>query len=486
MNVELKDLIRSSQPFVILETQEPHITTARLRSILRTFSRANQNLIEYDILTSDVGPEEFISKIPSGDHQPYTVFVMKNIQFYLSQPPVIQALHDTIPKLKDGPWIVIGLGTVVSLPTELERWAMVISDDLPTEEELKNHADLFISGVSDQIVMDPESAVAAAKIGVGMTYKEFEDSCALSATMAKELDPAIITSAKRQLIQKSDMLDFYYPTEEDSFDYIYGLENLKKFTNLAMREGAKGIMLLGVPGTGKSAFCRALAGQTGVPMIQFDVSSVFGKFVGESESRMRQALKTIEAFGSCILFLDEIEKALAGAGGSGATDSGVTSRTLSILLRWLSDNQSDVYLVATCNDIKSIPPEYLRAERWDTIFFIDIPTAEEREGIWKIWRPYYDIPEGCELPDCSEWTGAEIRTCCRLGKLMRESVGDVIETEEDLLTVAGDYVIPITRTMGEGITKLRSWAKKRTIAAGTAHREDSSKSRLKKARRLMD
>jgi len=170
----------------------------------------------------------------------------------------------------------------------------------------------------------------------------------------------------------------------------------------------RGILLLSPPGCGKSQFAKSLGNEVGRPTLVLDVGSLMGSLVGETESRTRQALRIIDAMAPCVCFIDELEKALSGVASSGQTDSGVSARLFGTFLTYLSDHTSDVFVVATSNDISKLPPEIGRAERFDGIFFIDLPSSAERERIWPIHLNKYGLNIDEKRPDDRDWTGAEI------------------------------------------------------------------------------
>jgi SpoVK/Ycf46/Vps4 family AAA+-type ATPase len=171
-----------------------------------------------------------------------------------------------------------------------------------------------------------------------------------------------------------------------------------------------------------------------------------------SQANIRQALRIIDAMGPCICFVDEIEKALSGIGGQG--DSGVSSRLFGTLLTWLSDHESDAFFIATANDISRLPAEFTRAERFDGVFFIDLPNTTEKELIWQMYRKHFGIPDSQHRPDDTSWTGAEIRSCCRLAALLGVP-----------LTQAARQVVPVAVTAAEAMDRLRSWANGRCLDA---------------------
>ena len=220
------------------------------------------------------------------------------------------------------------------------------------------------------------------------------------------------------------------------------------------RSGPRGVLLLGVPGTGKSAFAKSLGKETGRPTIAVGRRALLGSLVGQSEQNIRQALRIVDAMAPAICFIDECEKALSGVASSGQTDSGVSARLFGSLLTWMNDHTSDVYLVATCNDISKLPPEFSRAERFDGIFFLNLPGRAEKDAIWKLYFGQFQLDPQQRLPNDDDWTGAEVRACCRLAALL------------DLpLIQAAQNVVPVAVTAAESVDRLRTWASGRCLNA---------------------
>jgi SpoVK/Ycf46/Vps4 family AAA+-type ATPase len=185
-----------------------------------------------------------------------------------------------------------------------------------------------------------------------------------------------------------------------------------------------------------------------------DVGALMGSLVGQTESNIRQALKIADAMAPSILFCDEIEKALSGVASSGQTDSGVSARLFGSLLTWLNDHDSDVYFIGTCNDISKLPPEFSRAERFDAIFFLDLPGRQEKDAIWRIYLDQFELDRGQKRPADDGWTGAEIKACCRLAALL------------DLpLVQAAQNIVPVSVTAAESVERLRVWASGRCLSA---------------------
>ncbi len=273
-----------------------------------------------------------------------------------------------------------------------------------------------------------------------------------------QLRPEVLWEQKAQWLKKSGTLSLHRGS--DDFASLGGLSALKAFCKRSLlqprrddpRRRPRGVLLLGLPGVGKSAFCRALGNEVSRPTLTLDVGGLYGSLVGETERNIRQALRTIDAMQPAVVMVDEIEKSLSGWGGSG--DSGVSTRLFGSFLTWLSDHESDVYVVASCNDISKLPPEFSRAERWDAVFFVDLPGRAEKDAIWQLYLQQYELDRTQRLPDDTNFTGAEIKSCCRLAALL------------DLPAVqAAQNVVPVAVAAAESVERLRSWASGRCLSA---------------------
>ena len=235
-----------------------------------------------------------------------------------------------------------------------------------------------------------------------------------------KLTPETIRELKTQALRKSG-LELYQG--DASFAALGGLDVLKSFCKRALTRSsdqlkAKGVMLLSPPGCGKSQICKALGNETGRPVVLLDIGSLMGSLVGQTEQRTKQALKVIDALGKSVVLLDEVDKALAGAVGGGSGDSGVSARMFGTLLTWLNDRESDSFVVCTANDVQKLPPEFARAERFDSVFFVDLPSGDQRELIWQQYISQYELDAEQDRPQDDSWTGAEIKACCRLAALL--------------------------------------------------------------------
>ncbi len=255
-----------------------------------------------------------------------------------------------------------------------------------------------------------------------MTTTEAENAGALSVVETGRLNAPVIAREKAQAVKKNGLLELV--EAQESLDSIGGLDVLKEwllkrreaFTPRAMEYGLptpKGVLMLGIPGCGKSLTAKATASVFGVPLLRLDAGRIFAGLVGQSESNLRSVIQTAEAIAPCVLWLDELEKGLSGSKSSGSTDGGTSARVFGSLLSWMQEKKSPVFIVATANDVSQLPPELLRVGRWDQLFFIDLPTREEREVIWPLQIAKYGRePETFDLPQLARategFTGSEI------------------------------------------------------------------------------
>ncbi len=377
---------------------------------------------------------------PSTDSDNMRVMILHNYHRFLESPVVVQHLVNAIQVGKSCQIFYLIISPVINLPIELERLFVVIDHQLPDLKQLLSIAtDLKPEEIN-------EESIHAAQ---GLTAYEAEGAFALSLIENDfKLVPQSIWSIKSSLLKKKKALSIY--RGEETFNSIRGLDSLKYFSKRLLssksKEAAKGIVVLGPSGVGKSAFCKCLGTETNRPVIIFDIGALYDKHVGETEQQLRDCLKTIDSFGPNITMLDELEKALAGLNSDG--DSGVSSRLYGTLLTWLNDRPSNSFVVATSNDISKIPETFTRAERFDATFFIDLPTKEERESIWSLYTRERNLPSD------EGWTGSEIKSCCRLADLLDIS-----------LVEASEYIVPVSVSAASKITNLQDWAVDKCLSA---------------------
>jgi AAA+ superfamily predicted ATPase len=391
------------------------------------------------------------------------ILILKNFHRFLPNPEVLQALANRVVQGKGSGQYIVIVAPTVALQPEVEKLFTVVHHELPDETQLRTICNDLFAGDSTFEKPTDEQVTSVVEASRGLTRQEAENAYALSLVRNKTLEPDTIWSIKAQTLEKSGTMSLY--RGDANFQNLGGLENLKQFCLRAMRKQGekhvdkrpKGVLLLSPPGCGKSQFAKALGNEVGRPTVMLDFGSLMGKFVGESEGNMRRALKQVDAMAPCVLFVDEIEKGLAGVGNSGQTDSGVSARLFGTLLTWLNDHTSDVFFIGTCNDASQLPAPFARAERFDGVFFVDLPGNEQRQQIWNIYLEQFGIDKAQAKPDDTNWTGAEVKSCCRLAALL-----DVPLIE------AAQNVVPVAVTSAEQIEHLRGWAEGRCLSADNA------------------
>jgi hypothetical protein len=389
-----------------------------------------------------------------GSNDGTVLLVLVNFHRFLNAAEIVQALAHQISQGKQNRTFVVILSPIVQLPVELEKLFVVIEHELPSREQLTEIA----RGVASEPGELPDEFIESVlDAAAGLTRYEAENAFALSLVRHRRIEPRVVFELKSQMLKKSGLLTLYEGSE--TFADLGGLEALKTFCLQSLQAarqcrqtGPRGILLLSPPGCGKSAFAKSLGKETGRPTLVLDVGGLLGSLVGQSEQNIRQALKIADAMEPAVLFCDELEKALSGHNGQG--DSGVSSRLFGTLLTWLNDHKSDVYFVGTSNDISRLPPEFARAERFDGVFMVDLPGAKEREIIWRMYIEKFSLSADQKYPNDTDWTGAEIRSCCRLAALL-----DVPLIE------AAKNVVPVAITAGESVERLRNWAAGRCLSA---------------------
>jgi len=483
---QLTQYVHAAFTGIWIQTSEPDEAE---REIVRLAQQRRWKLAAWDIAngvrfpgaaaTQEVGagdPLAALRSLPSLASEDGTaLLLLHNFHRFLNNPEVVQTTFGQLIAGKQQQTFVVVLAPVVQIPVELEKLFVVLDHALPDGDQLQRILSELVSDKPDDMPQG-ENLQRVLDAAAGLTRYEAEGAFSLSLSRHNQVRPEVIWELKAQTLRKNNLLNLHRGSER--FDSLGGLGNLKDFCTRVMQPGKKvkprGILLLGIPGSGKSAFCKALGNETGRPTLLLDVGALMGSLVGQSEQNIRQALKIADAMSPCILFVDEIEKALSGIGGNG--DSGVSSRLFGTLLSWLSDHTSDVFFVGTSNDISKLPPEFARAERFDGVFFLDLPTAQEKDGIWDLYRRTFEIPESQIRPDDTDWTGAEIKSCCRLSALL-----DVP------LSQAARNVVPVARTAAESMEKLRTWASGRCLAAsnpGIYERNGSQQLQSKTRRRV--
>lgn len=343
--------------------------------------------------------EDTLSFLKIGNELQRHLLVLKDAAKQLESDKVIALLKEIARKIRkeegglDATIIIVS--STLHIPQELEKLTTVLELDLPDEKEIRTIIDTFVesNGITDVYPGLLDEMAVGFK---GLTESEIQDLLCLAISQDGELTKKaiqLIFNQKQQMILKAGILEMI-PLKESVQD-IGGLENLKDwlekkakvFKNIknAMEFGVtmpKGVLIAGVPGCGKSLSAKAAGKLFEVPLLRLDMGRLMGKYVGESEENMRKAIRLAEAISPCVLWVDELEKAFAGIGGSGGAE--VTTRLFGAFLTWMQEKTSPAFVVATANDITQLPPELLRKGRFDEIFYVPLPNPEERRKIFEI------------------------------------------------------------------------------------------------------
>ncbi|HEX3314444.1 MAG TPA: AAA family ATPase, partial [Gemmataceae bacterium] len=331
-----------------------------------------------------------------------TILLLHNFHRFLTSPELIQTTFGRLVAGKEQRTFLVVLAPTVQIPVELEKLFVVLDHALPDRQQLR--------AIAEQVNEDPQTQTTAPNwdkvldAAAGLTRYEAEGAFALSIARHNAIRPETIWELKAQALRKNNLLTLHRGGER--FGSLGGLVGMKDFCRRALQGGRnvrpRGVLLLGVPGSGKSAFAKALGNETGRPTLILDIGALLGSLVGQTEQNIRQALRIADAMAPCILFVDELEKGLAGIGGQG--DSGVSTRLFGTLLTWLAEHDSDVFFIGTANDISKLPPEFTRAERLDAVFFLDLPADTGRKAIWDMYRREFGITANQKEPADDNWT----------------------------------------------------------------------------------
>lgn len=436
-------------------------------------------------------------------------WIMRDLPSWLAPPvgaTVLRQLRNLARSLPTAPrdraQAIIIISASGEVPPDLAGHATVIEWPMPDRAEIAAILDAAIAGLPES--MQAEAAPngvreAAIDAAVGLSGEEAASCYAKSLVQSRKIDPAIVASEKKRVVAREGLIEWFDPIP-GGLSAVGGLDVLKDWLNKhrnaytkAAREfglpAPKGVFLAGVPGCGKSLTAKAVATAWGVPLLRVDLGALKSKYVGESEGNLRKAFKVIEAIGRCVVWFDEIEKALQGA-TSGSADGGVSSDALGAILNWMQERTGESFVVATANDIEAITlnaPEFLRKGRFDEVFFVDAPNATERVAVLKAsiasqgksGSAKFDVALDVVAGACDGFTGAELAALVPEAMFAAFEDGARAITTDDMMSAA-KAVVPLTRTASAKIDKLREWAASR---ARNASKQDSE-SGTPKARTL--
>lgn len=417
--------------------------------------------------------EHFLRLVMDDGFEKETFIVLKDVHGELSNPKIIALLKRIAENnlyREDYNATVFILSEIVVIPSELEDYITLFDIPLPTIKEILSIIDEFIKDLDIDVEEDVINDIALSLKGLNeFQIKQILNLAYQDGGCIDQNDKKLILEEKKQLIKKFGMLEIINFTE--TIDDIGGLENLKDwlkrkakvFSDLdkAIKFGVdvpRGIMIMGIPGCGKSLTAKATASLFEIPLVRLDIGRLLGKYVGESEGNMKEALKLAEAISPCVLWIDEIEKAFAGINGAGGAHE-VTTRLFGQFLTWMQEKQNTVFVVTTANDISKMPPEFLRKGRFDELFFVDLPDEEERRSILEIHlkkrRKWSSKIDSSLLAGKTEgFSGADLEAVVKETIEMAFIDGRRMITTEDLMDSVND-INPISKVLKDKIAEIK-------------------------------
>jgi hypothetical protein len=498
---EIETLIRARYPLIYLVTSEE----TRVRELIQAIAaRRQKKAYEWSYSTGLVPAGSSIQSHKA--RQPATkeplpaleqvieqvepaIYVFNDFHPFLTKShfAIIRRLKEIALHLKSSYKTIILVSPTLEIPLELEKEVTVLNFPLPTRADLELLLDKILVEVKQlkqvSITLDEGSRERLLQAALGLTLGEAENVFAKIIVRDQRLsaeDVGEVFAQKQQIIRKSGLLEYY--AAHETFAQVGGLAVLKgwlqkrsvAFSDEARQFGLpapKGILLLGVQGCGKSLCAKAVASLWQLPLLRFDMGRMFGSLVGSSEENVRRAIAVAESVAPAILWVDEIDKAFAGSQSSGGTDGGTAARVFGTFLTWLSEKSAPVFVVATANEISQLPPELLRKGRFDEIFFVDLPSAEDRAEIFRIHLAkrgrdagQFDLDQ--LVAASHEYSGAEIE------ESIISALYDAFAAREELQTAhvlfALGETVPLARTMDEQIHALRLWSKGRARDASVS------------------
>lgn len=510
---DFANLVNAGFPYIYIPSYEEERITNTIKNIL-----SNKELIKNDrklyVWTQTDGlvndeakvrdtanPINAVESVAKSNED--AIYIFKDFHIYFggdrnARPDyaVIRKLRDIIPNLKSSRKTIVFISSKLVIPCDMEKEISILDFSLPTETEIKSLLNELISGLNpENVKLTEDEKTLLSRSALGLTMQEAENAFCRAIVNLKGLSIdalSIIHEEKNQVVKKTGVLEFV-KSDLDIND-IGGLENLKKWLirrNNSWSEKAKqynlpapkGVLITGIPGCGKSLTAKAMSAIWGLPLLKLDMGKIFGGIVGSSEENMRKAIATAEAIAPSILWVDEIEKGFSGLKSGG--DSGTSARVFGTFLTWMQEKTAPVFVIATANDISSLPPELLRKGRFDEIFFVDLPTAKEREKIFSVHlkkrMKNSNINHELKISEtvCNElanasvgYVGAEIEQIV-IAAMYEAFYADRGLRKEDVLKAIKETV-PLSSTQREQILSLREWAKERAVLATAVEDRESA------------
>jgi SpoVK/Ycf46/Vps4 family AAA+-type ATPase len=476
---ELALFLKARYPIIYINTIEEDRVEYVIRKNVKT--NLNRSIYSWDFVdgyTNNPNNQGFAKRNPLQalelverlNPETPALFLLKDFNRFLTDLSISRKLRNISRILKLQPKTIIIIGSDLTIPKELQELITVLQFQLPLEDEISQELTRLINSLD--IKVDPELFENLTRACQGLSLERIRRVLSKIIATYKTIDNnsiAVLLSEKKQIISQTEILE--YCSVSEKITNLGGLNNLKDwlkkrktaFSIQASNYGLptpRGLLLIGIQGTGKSLAAKAIANDWQLPLLKLDVGKLFGGIVGESESRLRQMINVAETISPCILWIDEIDKAFTNTESKG--DSGTSNRVLATFISWLSEKTKPVFVISTANNIDLLPLEIIRKGRFDEIFFLDLPKKEEREEIFKIhlqefrsesWESF----DYLKLAQLSEsFSGAEIRQSIIEG--MYHAFYEKREFTTDDICRALKELIPLANLESNQMLKLQNWA----------------------------
>ena len=490
-NDELALFLKARYPIIYINTVEEDRVEYVLRKNVKT--NLNRSIYSWDFVdgyTNNPNNEGFARRNPLQalelverlNAETPAVFLLKDFNRFLTDLSISRKLRNISRILKLQPKTIIIIGSDFTIPKELQDLITIIQFQLPLEEDISQELNRLITSLN--IKVDSQLFENLTRACQGLSLERIRRVLSKIIATYKTIDEnsiSVLLSEKKQIIRQTEILE--YSSVSEKIDNLGGLDNLKDwlkkrktaFSIQASNYGLptpRGLLLIGIQGTGKSLTAKAIANDWQLPLLKLDVGKLFGGIVGESESRLRQMINVAETISPCILWIDEIDKAFSNTDSKG--DSGTSNRVLATFTSWLSEKTKPVFVIATANNIDLIPLELIRKGRFDEIFFLDLPKKEEREEIFKIHLQEFR-PNSWESFDYSllgkssdSFSGAEIRQSIIEG--MYHAFYEKREFLTDDICLALEELIPLAYLESDQMVRLQNWADSGRIRSASSKR----------------
>ena len=476
---ELALFLKARYPIIYINTiEEDRIEYAIRKNVKMTLNRSIYSWDFVDGYTNNPNNQGFAKRNPLQalelverlNVETPALFLLKDFNRFLTDLSISRKLRNISRILKLQPKTIIIIGSELTIPKELQELITILQFELPLEEEISQELKRLIKSLDIEI--DSELFENLTRACQGLSLERIRRVLSKIIATYKTIDKnsiSVLLSEKKQIIRQTEILE--YCSVNEKIANLGGLNNLKNwlkkrktaFSIQALNYGLprpRGLLLIGIQGTGKSLAAKAIANDWQLPLLKLDVGKLFGGIVGESESRLRQMIDVAETISPCILWIDEIDKAFMNT--ESKSDSGTSNRVLATFITWLSEKTKPVFVISTANNIDLLPLEIIRKGRFDEIFFLDLPQKEEREEIFKIhlqeFRPNswqsFNYSKLAQLSDL--FSGAEIRQSIIEG--MYHAFYETREFTTEDICFALKELIPLANLESNQMLKLQNWA----------------------------